>query len=1408
MADFLDDLIAEDQALSAGSAEEQASSADFLDDLIAEDQALSAESEGSEDKQFYDDSFLGELGEGVVSGITKLGEGIAGLAAIPVDMALDTDYGDKITQGGEDLRDAMGLDPEGFVGKGAEILSQFVYLPVKAASLAGRGYQTARAARLGKVKAANTPLTKRERFGLASAQIGGAGLAEVAVTTDGTTTIGDWVEMGPTQTEDLIGLRGQEKALGRLRNRLRSTSEATGIGVGVGSALGSLGRTSVGQGVAKAVSSKLDKVGQDIDDLLMKRAETPDEVGAFKTKLADFIAFSRERGFLPDEVASKRLRIEGVVSSEITKAEVILKNLDRQIDKSLKKIKPSSKLDRVSVMSKIEDFLTDANELNQPRSKTTFLTQRQEDILKEIPADIRPNVREMRTHVDKLSLQLRDAPSLSGGVMTPDGKSLQSVIDEGVGSYLRRRYRVFEDANYKPTKESVTAARDFFIKNKTATEKELTRLFQADTTGRALDDEFMLKNGLKKDGEGAETKIKVMSKVTPASAAKAQEAFLSKHAVKGREKLGGGYMAKDRLETGMFVAREEVPPSLRQLMGEVDDPRQAYLSTVADLAQFNAVDDYYDTVATLASQGQGVGRLFKDPSTLTPQQIQGLKDQGYVTLGSTDGSSMVKAANREMTPAEQLVNSQGWGKISGYMVPKSVYKDLTNTVLAEDSFGAFITRATIGTFLKAKGISQYSKTVLSPITQIRNFTTAITFALANGNVPIIGRGGSLSDASKLVFANIRSKGSDAVLADLADAQRRAVLGSNAELREIQDTLNKGVDVTASGPKSFSDAVLGEKLGGALRKVTKPLEDAYQGSDDFWKYFNYNAEQAKLRNALAKVTDEQKIAHLTKGRPLTENQKLLSKDELLDDLIKDRAAQIVIDTVPNYSKAGSDLVRFARKLPVGSFITFPAEMYRTSFNIIRQAIDDMASDIPGIQARGRQRLLGFTTVAGVAPLAAMDLGSAISGVPKEVMEAYKRSFGADWEKGAVLVPTSQDEEGNVSYFNFSTSNPYDTLFRFANRAVTESDKARSEGQDVDKVFTDTMVAGISELFAPFMSESIITEALLDITARGGKTASGAILYRDEESSGAKGMKMFNHVLDTLMPNLIPINVSSGVMEPSRFARGVVGPIFPDLVNPEDKMGRERNLQDEVIRQLSGVSQSQFDPKKNLAYAAGRFNRSQGNAKAIFNRHADDANATGDSLLKAYVAANEAKLRVDRSYYQMFKDLETIGLSPSEIRRELKKEGISGAREVMRGEFKPFELSDKNKKDMREAETYSLFPRSEYNEYRRLMRRASLDEPTPVAEVETVETAAPAAGFLDDLIQQDALLSQPQAVVPEPQPSETFVGRAADAVSDVAGDAITGAGNFLQRARTFAPSILGGDPAAQAANEEILRRQQGQ
>ncbi len=232
---------------------------------------------------------------------------------------------------------------------------------------------------------------------------------------------------------------------------------------------------------------------------------------------------------------------------------------------------------------------------------------------------------------------------------------------------------------------------------------------------------------------------------------------------------------------------------------------------------------------------------------------------------------------------------------------------------------------------------------------------------------------------------------------MADAQQRGVLGTNAELREIQDTLNKGLDISARDPKNFIEAVAGtgggarEKLARGVGKLTKPLEAAYQGSDDFWKYFNYNAEQAHLRNALKGSSPDDQIKYLTKGMDDVEVDSLIkraeaNKGDVLDELIKNRSAQIVRDTVPNYNKASSELVQLGRRLPIGNFISFPAEIYRTGFNIVKQGLDDMASDIPAIQTRGRNRLLGFTMTTAVVPAAALEMAYATTGVSREEMDA--------------------------------------------------------------------------------------------------------------------------------------------------------------------------------------------------------------------------------------------------------------------------------------------------------------------------------------------------------------------------------------------------------------------------------------
>ncbi len=86
-----------------------------------------------------------EAGEGVGSGAIKAAEGIGTTVALVPDIALGTEYGDAITESSEALRDALGLDPEGIAGKGAEIITQFVAPGGLAAKLVSRAAKIDRA---------------------------------------------------------------------------------------------------------------------------------------------------------------------------------------------------------------------------------------------------------------------------------------------------------------------------------------------------------------------------------------------------------------------------------------------------------------------------------------------------------------------------------------------------------------------------------------------------------------------------------------------------------------------------------------------------------------------------------------------------------------------------------------------------------------------------------------------------------------------------------------------------------------------------------------------------------------------------------------------------------------------------------------------------------------------------------------------------------------------------------------------------------------------------------------------------------------------------------------------------------------------------------------------------------------
>lgn len=1360
---------------------------------------------GRNREQFLEGSYIREFGEGVGSGTIGIFEGILGAGAMVPDYFTGSDYGDKITAGAEALRDYLGFDPEGIVGKGAEVITQYVVPGLGVASKVGKVAMKARqlAGKTGK-------MTKGEKRNLALKELAAVTGAEMAVSGDNTTTIGDWVEAGPTQSSDLVGLDNSEKAAARFANRLRIGAEAGVIGgvlqAGLGAAGKTIGDAQFTKNIAAGAKKKIDQAADYIDNELVNKrtlAAPGEEIGVFKNQIAQAIAFSRYRGSSPAQVAERRLSLDGEIKPQLDFAERVFNNIDNQLNKTFDKLP-----DDVGSVKK-------ADALN---NMLEYMTAKGADekaiVLKKIPSNIRDNTLLLRNQIDVLSKEVVDGDFLSkNNFTTKDGRNIKEVINDGIGSYVKRSYKIHEDAKYVPDAQAIKTADEFFISRPDLVATELTDLARKDVDN-VFNQEFMNANGLTRVGAGDEMRIVLGPKVTPAMAQKVRESFLGRHKIKNKKgRVEGGRTAKERLQTSMFLTRTNIEPELRALLGEVDDPRAAVLGTVTDLSQFVAVDKYYGDIAKMAKNNTGIGRFFKDGNNMTPLQQQGMVDKGYVKLGGTDGLSSSAPGKVVDDLAEQAIGRAGWGSLDGFYVPEAIYKDLTNYNMGSGTFGTSILRGTLNTLLKAKGISQYSKTVLSPITQVRNFTTAITFALANGNMPAFGRGSNFLDSLAAVTSNVRNKGDEAVFADLADALRRGVLGTNAELREIQDQLNKGIGYATAGeakPKNFIEAIKGKpvtsKLAKGVGSVAKGMENLYQASDDIWKYFSYNSEQAKLRHALDSITldsarksgynsiADQQIAYLTKnGQDLSiEASEAIKRGQPdMDDLIKNRAAQIVKDTVPNYNKGASELIQLGRKLPFGNFITFPAEIYRNSFNIVRQGLDDMASDIPAVRKRGIQRLMGFVTTTAVLPAAALEAGHQYSGVSREEMEAFKRSFGAPWMMGSTLIPTGRTEDGKIKYINYSVQNPYDVLSRFANRAITEIDAAIKEGKDVDQVFVDVGIGTLGEAFAPFLDEAMLTDALLDISYRGGKTSTGAQVYNPEDPGQVKVIKMAGHVADTMIPNILKVaDISGGKVEASRFLRGVAGDgLGIDAIAKQDKMGRERTWKKELRRLTTGISEQEFDPKQGLRFAAYGFQQGQTDAKRMFNKLTDDFNVDSNQLLDGFTKANEAKFRNDRGYYRMIEDLRIMGVTDGEIRQVLKQNNIGGIKGIMRGKFEPFKLTAEASKKLRRVGRLDQLPRSEIQRVRESMRDLPLDPrvedtksrtsaPTQVApRYEVLPPAAPAPRY-------EILGPEQQGSLPLPQAPVTQA-RAPGPVN---------------------PALLGDNPFSSAANAQIAARLQ--
>ena len=108
------------------------------------------------------------------------------------------------------------------------------------------------------------------------------------------------------------------------------------------------------------------------------------------------------------------------------------------------------------------------------------------------------------------------------------------------------------------------------------------------------------------------------------------------------------------------------------------------------------------------------------------------------------------------------------------------------------------------------------------------------------------------------------------------------------------------------------------------------------------------------------------------------------------------------------------------------------------------------------------------------------GLALTGSDLEQVNAYKRSFAADWERNAMLIPIATDKNGNITdFYNFSYTNPYDYLTRSGRAVFNAVNNGITSEKELNQIAFDAAVESGREFFSPFLGESILTEKILDI-----------------------------------------------------------------------------------------------------------------------------------------------------------------------------------------------------------------------------------------------------------------------------------------------------------------------------------------
>jgi len=555
-----------------------------------------------------------------------------------------------------------------------------------------------------------------------------------------------------------------------------------------------------------------------------------------------------------------------------------------------------------------------------------------------------------------------------------------------------------------------------------------------------------------------------------------------------------------------------------------------------------------------------------------------------------------------------------------------------------------------------KATAQMAKTILSPITHARNFLSAGAFAVANGILPGINITPA-TVAKSWRSLQVGAPGTRKFNEFYRELAELGVVNTNVRLGDLSALL-KDVD--------FGSVVSADR---GLRGLLKPLsklknwtQDAYTAEDDFWKIITYLGERSRLASAYERA-----------GVKLGKNKEAVRK------ALNEEAADIVRNNVPNYDYV-SQMVKSLRKAPVGNFVSFPAEILRTSTNIVRRALHEINYKAPNgnkaLAAIGYQRLAGMAFTTAAVPYGAVKMGQLIYDVSNEELMALKR-FVAPWSKNSTIIPI-KTEEGDFKYIDFSHANAYDTLTRPFQAALNEAAAGELNEEGIMNNFILGSLKGFGDIASPFVTESIWTEALVDvlpIMGRGGKTSEGYTIYdKENDTWGNVSTKIFMHLMKAQLPGSVKQlgRIDYAIPEIDTFLQvgDLGGPFKWGKIGKYDENGQSYELLDEGLG-IAGMRAVKLNVPRTLKFKQAEYSSRTRKSRSFFTKVAlKEGPVDPEELVDAYINANRALFATQKDMTQNINAAKLLNTKSRDIYSSLERLSKKDLGSLQAGVFQPY------------------------------------------------------------------------------------------------------------------------------------------